>query len=227
MDTATCCGRRAAAPPPWAEPRITAPKPKPPQTASARLFRPTVAEPDAIAELMGRCALRDQRAFAELYRLSAAKLYGVAIRILRREDWAEEVLQESFVNIWNHIADYSAARSAPMTWMIAIVRNRALDWLRRPNFEQGSDDYDLLVESVADEGPGPDIRLGDSRAAAALAECLKQLNGNQRQSIMLAYAHGLSHGELAQHLKEPLGTVKTWIRRGLEKLKLCIDGKAA
>ena len=76
---------------------------------------------DPIAELMARSALRDQRAFAQLYRHTAAKLYGVAIRILRREDWAQEVLQESFVNIWNHIAEYSAARSAPMTWMTAIA----------------------------------------------------------------------------------------------------------
>jgi RNA polymerase sigma-70 factor (ECF subfamily) len=183
-----------------------------------------VADNDAIAELMARCALRDQRAFAELYRLTSAKLYGVAIRILRRADWAEEVVQESFVNIWNHSTEYSATRSAPMTWMTAVVRNRALDWLRRPNLERGDDDYDLLVQSLPDQGPGPDVVLGHSRDAAALAECLRQLSGDQRQTIMLAYAHGLSHGELAQHLKQPLGTVKTWIRRGLERLRGCMDG---
>jgi RNA polymerase sigma-70 factor (ECF subfamily) len=182
-----------------------------------------VADPDVIAELMARCALRDQRAFAELYRQTSAKLYAVAIRILKRNDWAEEVLQESFVNIWNHIVDYSSVRSAPMTWMTAIVRNRALDWLRRPNLERGDQNYDLLVESMPDDAPGPDIALGNSRDALALAECLKQLSGNQRQTIMLAYAHGLSHGELAEHLKQPLGTVKTWIRRGLERLKGCMD----
>jgi len=175
---------------------------------------------------MARCALRDQRAFAELYRQTSAKLYGVAIRILRRDDWAEEVLQESFVNIWNHIAEYSAARSAPMTWMTAIVRNRCLDWLRRPNLERGDEDYELLVETLPDDAPGPDTALGNSRDALALAECLKQLSGNQRQTIMLAYAHGLSHGELAEHLKQPLGTVKTWIRRGLERLKGCMDRTA-
>jgi RNA polymerase sigma-70 factor (ECF subfamily) len=182
-----------------------------------------VADTDAIAELMARCALRDQRAFADLYRQTSAKLYGVAIRILRRNDWAEEVLQESFVNIWNHIVEYSAARSAPMTWMTAIVRNRCLDWLRRPNLERGDEDYDLLVEAMPDNAVGPDIALGHSRDALALAECLKQLSGNQRQTIMLAYAHGLSHGELAEHLKQPLGTVKTWIRRGLERLRGCMD----
>src|SRR5215510_6585415 len=132
-------------------------------------------EADHLHQLMARCALRDQRAFGELYRFTSAKLYGVALRILRREDWAEDVLQESFVNIWNHIAEYSATRSAPMTWMTAIVRNRALD-------------------SLPDPGPSPDVALGHSRGAAALAECLRQLSGDQRQTIVLAYMHGLSHG---------------------------------
>jgi len=182
-----------------------------------------VADNEAITALMSRCALRDQRAFHDLYRHTSAKLYAVALRIVRRDDWAEEVLQESFVNIWNHISEYTAARSAPLTWMTAIVRNRALDWLRRPNLERGDEDYDLLVEAVADDAPGPDVILGASRDARALAECLKQLTGNQRQTIILAYSHGLSHGELAQHLKQPLGTVKTWIRRGLDRLKGCMD----
>jgi RNA polymerase sigma-70 factor (ECF subfamily) len=185
-----------------------------------------VADNDAIADMMARCALRDQRAFRDLYRHTSAKLYAVALRIVRREDWAEEVLQESFVNIWNHIVEYAPARSAPLTWMTAIVRNRALDWLRRPNLERGDEDYDLLVEAVADDAPGPDLILGASRDARALAECMKQLTGNQRQTIVLAYTHGLSHGELAQHLKQPLGTVKTWIRRGLDRLKGCMDTNA-
>ena len=184
-------------------------------------------EPDAIGELMARCALRDQRAFAQLYRQTASKLYGVALRILRRGDWAEEVLQESYVSIWSHAQEYTAAKSAPMTWMTAIVRNRALDWLRRPHFEHGSDDYELLIETLPDDSQGPDVLAGLGRDAQALADCLKQISANQRQSITLAYMHGLSHGELAQHMREPLGTVKTWIRRGLEKLKTCIEGRSS
>ncbi|MSQ58865.1 MAG: sigma-70 family RNA polymerase sigma factor [Betaproteobacteria bacterium] len=175
-------------------------------------------------ELMARSALRDQRAFAELYRHTCAKLFGVALRIVRRQDWAEEVLQESFVSIWNHAEGYSSSKSAQMTWMTAIVRNRALDWLRRPHFEVASDDYQLLLESVADEGDGPELLLSKDREGRALAECMKQLSSKQRQSIALAYTHGLSHGELSAHIKEPLGTVKTWIRRGLERLKGCLDG---
>jgi RNA polymerase sigma-70 factor (ECF subfamily) len=182
-------------------------------------------EPDAIGELMARCALGDQRAFAQLYRQTAAKLYGVALRILRRQDWAEEVLQESYVNIWNHAQEYTSARSAPLTWMTAIVRNRALDWLRRPHLEQGGGDYELLIETLPDDAQGPDALVALGRDARALADCLNQLSAQQRQSITLAYVHGLSHGELAQHMREPLGTVKTWIRRGLEKLRTCIEGQ--
>lgn len=176
-----------------------------------------------LGELLARSGLRDQRAFAELYRYAAPKLFAVVLRILRREDWAEEVLQESFVSIWNHANAYSATKSAPMTWMTAIVRNRALDWVRRPNVEAGDENYDVLVEALPDEGDGPDLLLGRQRDGLALAQCMKELSGNQRQSITLAYVHGLSHGELAQHMKEPLGTVKTWIRRGLERLRTCLD----
>jgi len=178
---------------------------------------------NVLHDLMARSALRDQRAFGDLYQLTAPKLFAVALRILRREDWAEEVLQESFVSIWNHADGYSSSKSAPMTWMTAIVRNRALDWLRRPNFEAGDENYDLLVESMADEGHGPETLVSRTEEARALSECLKLLSSRQRQSIALAYVHGLSHGELSEHLKEPLGTVKTWIRRGLERLKGCLD----
>lgn len=162
-----------------------------------------------LGDLMARSALRDQGAFARLYRYAGPKLYAVALRILRREDWAEEVLQESFVSIWNHAPNYSSAKSAPMTWMTAIVRNRVLDWLRRPNVEAGDEHYDVLVESLADEGDGPESALMKSRAGKALAECLKTLNTQQRQTITPAYMHGLSHGELSVHMNEPLGTVKT------------------
>ena len=184
--------------------------------------------PDALAArlaaLLGQCALSDQRAFAELYRLTSAKLYGVALRILRRQDWAEEVLQECYVSIWNHAGSYAAQRSAPLTWMTSIVRNRCLDWLRRPRQEATGEEYDIAVEAWRDDAPGPMEQLLASSDAAALARCLQQLEGKQRQSIMLAFFNGLSHSEVASHLKQPLGTVKTWVRRGLERLKSCLSG---
>jgi RNA polymerase sigma-70 factor (ECF subfamily) len=188
---------------------------------------PASRPPDPLAErlagLLGRCALKDQRALADLYALTSAKLFGVALRILRRQDWAEEVLQECYVNIWNHAADYAAARSAPLTWMTSIVRNRCLDWLRRPAQESTGEEYEIAVETWQDDAAGPMERLIAEGEAGALARCLGELEARQRQSIVLAFFHGLSHSELSTHMREPLGTVKTWVRRGLERLKACLS----
>ena len=164
----------------------------------------------------------DRQAFARLYEQSSAKLFGVAMRILRREDWAEEVVQESYVNIWHHAGGYRAQLSAPMTWMTSIVRNRCLDWLRRPNLELPEDDEHQLDAWASDE-PGPLAQLQSRSEAQALAACLGRLEGKMRQAIMLAFFEGMSHSELASHMREPLGTVKTWVRRGLERLKTCLE----
>ncbi len=178
---------------------------------------------DGIDDLMARCTLRDQRAFAELYQRTSGRLLAVALRIVRRRDWAEDILQESFVSIWHHAPEFDRVRSAPMTWMTTIVRNRALDWVRRPRHETAEEDLDGLAETWVDEGPGPLDRLTSEAGGRALAHCLGELPGQQLQSIALAYLHGLSHSELADHLDQPLGTIKTWIRRGLEKLRGCVD----
>jgi RNA polymerase sigma-70 factor, ECF subfamily len=134
---------------------------------------------------------------------------------------AEEVLQESFVAIWNHARDYAPEKSAPLTWMATIVRNRCLDLVRRPNYEAQDLDEDVL-ENIEDEATGPLENLLASRDANSLAECMRRLEAAQRQTIMLAFFHGLTHSELAQHLAEPLGTIKTRIRRGLMSLKNCL-----
>jgi len=180
-----------------------------------------VAPPaQALEELLARTALGDRGAFRALYEASAAKLFGVALRILRREDWAEEVLQECYVSVWRHAPEYRASRAAPMTWMTSIVRNRCLDWLRRPNPEPLADD---TLEKIEDQNPGPLAELERARDSAALARCLRGLDAKQRQAIALAFFDGLSHAELAAHLREPLGTVKTWVRRGLARLRSCLE----
>ena len=178
--------------------------------------------PQPLPALISACALGDRAAFAELYRASAAKLYAVALRILRREDWAEEVLQECYVSIWSHAAEYRPGLAAPMTWMTSIVRNRCLDWLRRPRPELGDPDGSLL-ENLESEEPGPLAELEHARDTEALGRCLKTLDPRQRQAIVLAFFDGLSHSELAGRMREPLGTVKTWVRRGLARLKDCLD----
>jgi len=178
-----------------------------------------------LAGLLARTALGDRRAFGDLYRAVSAKLFAVSLRIVRERPLAEEVLQDSFVNIWNHASDYAQAKSAPMTWMGAIVRNRSLDVLRRTREEPDIDDR--LAANLADEAASP-MREAEARAEAhSLDECLKELDAEQRQTIALAFFHGLSHSELAEHLRRPLGTVKTHVRRGLLKLKDCLMRVAA
>ena len=184
---------------------------------------PEAPAPEQLSDLLARCALRDQRAFATLYQFSSAKLFAVAVRITRRRDWAEEVLQEAFVNIWNHAAGYNSTKSAPMTWMTAIVRNRALDWLRRPREVEIGEEHEELLASIPDESPGPEELLRRSLDAGELARCMKTLTEEQQRGITLAFFYGLSHAELAEQMRKPLGTVKTWIRRGLDRLKACLD----
>ena len=179
-----------------------------------------------LAELLGACGRGDRAAFARLYEATSPKLFGVAIRMLRREDLAEEVLQECYVSIWTNARTYSAGLSAPMTWMTSIVRNRCLDSLRRPRVEvslaRGDESGEDPLEAVPSEEPEPLETLRQSRDAKALAECLGKLDGKMRQAIVLAFFDGLSHSELAGHMRQPLGTVKTWIRRGLERLRSCL-----
>ena len=182
----------------------------------------TPADSSLLAQLLARCALRDERAAAELYRLSAPKLFAVIARILRRNDWSEEVLQETYLSIWRHAGDYRPDRSAPLTWMTHIARNRALDWLRRPREEALGEDYQAMIERLADDTPEMLERLARANEARVLARCLDALDANSRHAIALAYYHGLTHSEAAAHLGHPLGTVKTWIRRGLAELRLCL-----
>ena len=180
---------------------------------------------EVYAELLVRCALKDEKAFAKLYTLSSPNLFAVALRITRRWEWAEEVLQETFVNIWNHAGRYDAAKSAPMTWMTAIVRNRALDWLRRPREVEADESHDELLASILDEHPGPEELLLRTADARRLAERLRCLTDEQQRSITLAFFYGLSHREVAAKRRRPLGTVKTWIRRGLERLRERLEAR--
>jgi len=179
------------------------------------------ASPDPLVGLLGDCGRGDRDAFERLYRASSAKLYGVAVRILRREDWAEEVLQDCYVSIWTHAPEYRPGLAAPMTWMTSIVRNRCLDWLRRPRPEVPDEDGSA-TEQAESADAGPLALLESSTEAGALARCLATLEARQRQAIALAFYDGLSHSELAHHLRQPLGTVKTWVRRGLLRLKDCL-----
>ena len=179
----------------------------------------------ALAGLLARTALADQSAFAELYRLTSSHLYGVALRILREPSGAEEILQEAYVSVWHHAGSYSAAKSQPMTWLTSVVRNRCLDQLRRRDLDtvtltRDEDESELDFPS---DGPTPVESLLAGAEARSIRDCVDKLEGAQKQAIALAFFQGLSHAELAAALRQPLGTVKSWVRRGLERLKLCLD----
>ncbi|QGS31035.1 sigma-70 family RNA polymerase sigma factor [Cupriavidus metallidurans] len=176
--------------------------------------------------MLGRVALGDRLALRALYDQVVPKLFGLALRITRRRDWAEDVVQESFVSIWHHAADYRPQVAAPMTWMTTIVRNRALDCLRRAHVARlasATSLEDTPEADLEDEHDGPVELAQASEQARALNRCLQRLDGQQREAVVLAYLQDLSHAELAARLRVPLGTIKSWIRRGLEKLRACLE----
>jgi RNA polymerase sigma-70 factor (ECF subfamily) len=180
-----------------------------------------------LAGLLGRVALADQRAFEALYGQTSAHLYGVALRIVRDPSAAEEILQEAYVSVWHHAGKYEAAKSQPMTWLASIVRNRCLDHLRRRELDTvtlTADDDDAPELDIADDGLTPAELLLRGAEAQSVRECVETLDAGPRQAIALAFFQGLSHAELAAQLREPLGTIKSWVRRGLERLKRCLDG---
>jgi RNA polymerase sigma-70 factor (ECF subfamily) len=179
-----------------------------------------------LAELLARTALADQRAFADLYRQTSAHLHAVALRILRDRAAAEEVLQETFVSIWHHAGSYSAAKAQPHTWLTSIVRNRCLDRLRRRELDTVTltreNDEESEIDLPADGPSAVDLLIAGA-AAQSVRDCVQALDGGQKQAIALAFFQGLTHTELARQLGEPLGTVKSWVRRGLERLKECLQ----
>jgi RNA polymerase sigma-70 factor (ECF subfamily) len=190
-----------------------------------------------LRRLLAAVARKDADAFRRLYDITAPNLLGFALRILRKRELAEEVVQESFIAVWNHAASYQDMLSAPMTWLVTIVRNRAFDVLRNPAHKAFALELD---DELLGDGLMAEIIEGRQEKTAtaldelvrredeqALARCLGQLESLHRQAVALAFYHDLSHSEVASRLALPIGTVKTWIRRGLQKLRGCLDLAAA
>jgi RNA polymerase sigma factor (sigma-70 family) len=180
---------------------------------------------DQLRRLLASVALGDAAAFRRLYDATSAKLFGFALRILRKDELAEEAVQDAFVSVWHAASSYQPHLAAPMTWMATIVRNKSLDILRRQDSTEALDgdtfDADLLL-ALQDPATGPQDRLQMSQAARDLALCMDGLESRQRQAVGMAFFHDLSHSEVAQQLSLPIGTVKTWIRRSLDKLRTCL-----
>lgn len=182
-----------------------------------------MASPEELAQLLARCALRDRQAFEILYRETSAQLFGLVLRIVRDQDLASEVLQQGYLKIWNHAGDFRPDKAPPMTWMGVIVRNQAIDMIRRQSHRPRITDPVEDLHWLADDTAGPQEIVDQAQRNEGLHECLDQLEEKQRRALMLAYFNGMTHEELAQYLDRPLGTVKSWVRRGLLRLKKCLD----
>ena len=173
---------------------------------------------------------KDAIAFRQLYNCTSSKLFGFALRILHKQELAEEALQEGFVAIWNNAATYQSHLAAPMTWMATIVRNKAFDVLRRSDdtVEIDAEQFDSeVMNALRDPQATPIESLQMSGDAKALAFCMSALEGLHRQVVALAFYPDRSHSEVAQQMSLPIGTVKTWIRRSLERLRTCLAKREA
>jgi RNA polymerase sigma-70 factor (ECF subfamily) len=186
-----------------------------------------------LSSLLARAGLGDRAAFATLYERTSAHLLGVVLRIQRDRALAEDILQEVFVNVWRAAQSFDAAQSQPLTWLASVARNRAIDSLRRAQAQpqlktnlttSAHDDEETDVyDTVADDAPGPLELLSRASDARALGQCMEGLSAQQRQSVALAFFDGLSHAEVADSMRQPLGTVKSWVRRALMTLKNCLE----
>jgi RNA polymerase sigma factor (sigma-70 family) len=189
-----------------------------------------------LPSLISRVALGDRAAFDTLYKHSSSHLLAVILRIQGNRAQAEDVLQEVYINVWRAAQSFNPALSQASTWLVSIARHRAIDSLRRKQTEvntisstvAGLDEdttHDLL-DTIADDAPGPQEQLEKAAEARALQQCMQSLTAEQKSCLALAYYQGLSHAEVAEQMGHPLGTVKSWVRRGMQGLKTCLERAA-
>ena len=183
-----------------------------------------ITEPERLTQLLAAISGGDQRAFAQLYESCSSHLFGLLLRILQRRDWAEEALQDCFLKVWQKSETYEPSRGAPLTWLSTIARYRALDLLRmkRPEVEMPEEGEEPPM-TLADPGQDPVDGAIEGEGIGKLRDCMRGLQDEQRRSVLLAYYEGYTHQELAQAMQAPLGTVKSWVRRGLSRLRDCLE----
>jgi RNA polymerase sigma factor (sigma-70 family) len=186
---------------------------------------------DPTAALLARVALGDRAAFEQLYQNTKSQLFSVVLRVVRDRSQAEDVLQEVYVNIWRGAHTFQSQRSPGTAWLVSVARYRAIDHARRSattptavSSFMGSLDSDVqdALDTVASEDAGPEDQQDLAQQARALADCMRHLSAPQRQAVALAYLDGMTHAEAATHLQQPLGTIKSWVRRGLQSLQRCM-----
>ena len=182
--------------------------------------RPDAGRPSREA-LLQACASGDRAALHRLYSTTAPQLFGLALGIIRSRELAEDIVQDSFVLVWRHAHRFDPARGAAMAWLARIVRNRCIDELRQRGREAPLDD--TIMDDWEDPASGPDDLAALSQDVQRLRECLDELEEAPRKSLLLAYYGGLTFEQVAGRLGAPLGTVKSWIRRSLIRLKGCME----
>ena len=186
---------------------------------------------ELLAALIRQVAQRNQPALRELYKRTAGHLLAVASRLLGDRQRAEDVLQETFVAVWERADSFRIDQGQPMTWLIAIVRNRCLNILRSPGLKTvplitvDADGQERTADAV-DPGAGPFERLLENCEDAILRGCLDRLDPEPRNELLMAFYDGLTHMELAERIGRPLGTIKAWVRRSLERMKQCMEAAA-
>jgi RNA polymerase sigma-70 factor, ECF subfamily len=181
--------------------------------------KPVTQSPLLLQELLRKTAAGDSAAFALLYKHTASRLFGVVVRIAGRGEMAEDALQECFVLIWQRAADYDPVRGGAMNWLTAIARNCTIDQLRRrgirPEGHAAPEEALARLRAPDSADQGAQLR--------ALRTCLDELEERPRRAVLLAYLYGLTREELAVQLAVPVGTVKSWLRRSLDRLRRCLD----
>lgn len=164
----------------------------------------------------------DQLALAEVYRLTSAKLFGVCLRICNERSEAEEVLQETYITVWRRAGTFDPGKAGAISWLVAVARNKALDRLRSGKVRRMAMPLEQAAE-VPDLTPSPFAEVEGIQQRAALMACLEELDAEQQASIRAAFLDGLTYEELATRREVPLGTMKSWIRRGLQRLRGCLE----
>jgi RNA polymerase sigma-70 factor (ECF subfamily) len=185
------------------------------------VLRPTEQRETSLERLVASIAAGDRSAFEALYRATSARLFGICVRVLSDRTEAEDVLQDAFVTVWHRASQYDAERAGAAAWLSTIVRNNAIDRLRaRPPLARAPIE---LVEAMADPAEAPDRAAESSAERTRLERCLEQLDERRRRLIRTAFFDGATYDELAARTGAPLGSVKSWIRRGLMQLKACLE----
>ena len=176
--------------------------------------------PAEIETLIAKTALGDRAAFRGLYALTSAKLFGVTLRVLKNRTEAEEALQDVYVKVWQNAGRYRSNGLSPMTWLITIARNTAIDHLRRMQTRGATSD---LADTVPDIAPDPETAAIRASDHDHLQDCFGELDGAHAEAVRRAYLDGDTYAELAAHFDVPLNTMRTWLRRSLLKLRECLS----